>query len=132
MKMTQFSTSLWNSKYLNHISSLFKFSYKVISMWVFYLIIPHLTDRHLTDRLNVWYISKNKHLTDILFFLIFHPFNDQISTGCPEKNAPMFLLSFSSYKHAGKVGSIASKTFLYDIWEPRSGWYFFLASCEPR
>ena len=36
------------------------------------------------------------------------------ATGCPEKNVPQFLLNFSGYKHAkklghiGKVGSIAS------------------------
>ena len=25
-------------------------------------------------------------------------------TGCPEKNAPQFLLNFSSYKHARRLG----------------------------
>ena len=25
-------------------------------------------------------------------------------TGCPEKNAPQFLLNFSDYKHAKKIG----------------------------
>ena len=46
-------------------------------------------------------------------------------TGCPEKNAPQFLLNFSGYKHARRCkGGIHSfvwstKTFLYDIREPR-------------
>ena len=27
-----------------------------------------------------------------------------VCTGCPEKNAPQFLLNFSGYKHARKLG----------------------------